>query len=220
MNIHNDLCSLIPNFRIGVIRYNDIEIGPSPQMIKGRLQTLQEALYFELEEKNVTELKGIKEWREIFKKTGKDPNRYRHSAEALYRRVKKHQYLSPVNSAADLNNFFSLQYEIPFGIYDLDAISGPIEMRIGKEGETYEGLNGRINNLHSLIITADNEGPFGSPFVDSKRTAVTEKTKNAIQVVYLRPSAPVEEDEKLMTNVMNNFLQIHGGTGNYEIIRC
>ena len=53
-------------------------------MLKGRLQLFQESIYFELEDKKVIDVPGIEEWRHVFKKTGKDPNRYRHSAEALY----------------------------------------------------------------------------------------------------------------------------------------
>ena len=88
-------------------------------MLKGRLQLFQEQLFFEMEEKKVTEFDGIKEWRALWKKFGADPNRYRHSAEALYRRIAKQNYITPMHSAVDLNNFFSMQYEIPMGIYDL-----------------------------------------------------------------------------------------------------
>lgn len=214
------LCTTLPNFKVGVISYQNIEIGSSPQMLKGRLQLFQESLFFELEDKNVTDISEIKEWRDIFKKTGKDPNRYRHSAEALYRRVKKHQYVTSVNSATDLNNFFSLQYKLPLGIYDLDSLSGRITLRAGNEGEEYLGLNGRSNNLQNLIITSDERGPFGSPFVDSERSAVSESTKNALQIIYLRPSMEKEDAEQMVKSLMDMFTQIHGGEAEFEIIGC
>lgn len=217
-NLSPQLCATIPNFKIGLINYRNIEIGAAPQMLKGRLQLFQESLFFELEDKNVTDYEGIREWRAIFKKTGKDPNRYRPSVEALYRRVKKQQFLHSVNSATDLNNFFSLQYEIPLGIYDLDQLSGDVSMRLGAEGEEYSGLNGRVNNLHNLILTADEQGPFGSPFVDSNRSAVSESTKNALQIVYLKPSMDTAEAEKMVHSLMNMFTQIHGGEAHFKVI--
>lgn len=222
MEIHlsPQLCATLPNFKIGVISYQNIEIGPSPQMLKGRLQLFQESLFFELEDKNVSDVDEIKEWRNVFKQTGKDPNRYRHSAEALYRRAKKHQYVSSVNSATDLNNFFSLQYKIPLGIYDLDSLTGVITMRLGNEGEEYLGLNGRNNNLHNLIVTADEQGPFGSPFVDSVRSSISESTKQAIQIIYVRPSMEKSEAEKMVESLMNMFTQIHGGEAQFDIIGC
>lgn len=214
------LCSIIPDFKIGFIQYENIEVGPSPQMLKGRLQLFQESIFFELEDKNVTSIEGIGEWRSVFKKTGKDPNRYRHSAEALYRRVKKQQFLQTAGSATDLNNFFSLQYQIPLGIYDCDKLSGNIEMRLGQPEEQYIGLNGRANSLQNLIVTADDYGPFGSPFVDSERSSISDATKNALHVIYLRPSIQEAEAKKLVAAIAKMFTQIHGGEALYEIKSC
>ncbi|MBT2641422.1 hypothetical protein J7I80_04225 [Bacillus sp. ISL-41] len=220
IQVSKAICDLIPGFSVGIIQYKDIQVGESPQMLKGRLQLFQESIYFELLEKNVTDLEGIKEWRAIFKTTGKDPNRYRHSAEALYRRVAKQNYLQPLHSAIDLNNFFSLEYQIPIGVYDSDKLVGNVTIKIGEENEEYTGLNGRTNNLANLIISADEQGPFGSPFVDSERTAVTEKTTNALQIVYLRPSSSPESMQKMTESLMNMFIQIHGGSGTYRISGC
>ncbi|TKC18054.1 B3/B4 domain-containing protein [Robertmurraya kyonggiensis] len=222
MEIHlsPQICEKVADFKIAAIQYQNIEVGPSPQMLKGRLQLFQESLFFELEDKNVTDVNGIIEWRTVFKQTGKDPNRYRHSAEALYRRVQKHQYLSSVNSAIDVNNFFSLQYQIPLGIYDMKALSGDVTMRLGAEGEEYIGLNGRANNIHNLIVTADDHGPFGSPFVDSERSAVSESTKDTLQIVYLSPSLSMDEAEKMVQSLEKMFVQIHGGDSTHKIITC
>jgi DNA/RNA-binding domain of Phe-tRNA-synthetase-like protein len=220
IRLSQELCTLFPGFKVGVIHYQQIEVGDSPQMVKGRLQLFQESIFFDLEEKNVTDLEGIKEWRQIFKTAGKDPNRYRHSAEALFRRIKKQNYLTPVNSAIDINNFFSLQYQIPIGVYDADKIQGEVDIRLGSAGEEYEGLNGRINSAEKLISSTDEIGPFGSPFVDSVRTSVTEETSNAVQLIYLRPSLDLEDAKKMVESLMNMFIQIHGGTGTFDILGC
>ncbi|MCH6265910.1 B3/4 domain-containing protein [Neobacillus citreus] len=218
IQVSTELTELIPNFKVGVIEYSNITVGESPQMLKGRLQLFQESIFFELEEKNVTDLPGIQEWRNVFKKTGKDPNRYRHSAEALFRRVKKQNYFASGQSAVDLYNFFSLQYQVPIGLYDRDLLEEPVEIRIGRAGEEYIGLNGRSNSLERLILTSDANGPFGSPFVDSERSAVTTATKNALQIIYLRPSTDMENAKKLTESLMNMFVQIHGGEAFYRIL--
>ncbi|WP_071396085.1 B3/B4 domain-containing protein [Bacillus tuaregi] len=218
LRIAAELTELIPGFKVGYIQYQDICVGESPQMLKGRLQLFQESIYFELEDKKVTDLPGILEWRQVFKKTGKDPNRYRHSAEALYRRVQKQNYLTSVHSAIDLNNFFSLQFQSPIGIYDRDQLAGSILIRLGQANEEYLGLNGRMNSLDRLIVSCDHESAFGSPFVDSERTAVTEATKNAIQIIYLKPSLEKDQSEKLTASLANMFTQIHGGIASWEII--
>jgi DNA/RNA-binding domain of Phe-tRNA-synthetase-like protein len=218
IKVSDELNTLIPHFKIGVIHYKNITVSESPQMLKGRLRLFQESLYFDLENKNVTDLDGIKEWRQIFKTTGKDPNRYRPSVEALYRRIVKQNYIDSVQSAIDVNNFFSLQYQIPIGVYDTSKINGNVTVRIGHPGEEYVGLNGRVNSVEKLIVTADEDGAFGSPFVDSDHTPVKLETKSALQIVYLRPSLDLEESQKLTESLMNMFVQIHGGEGSYSIL--
>lgn len=218
IKVSEDIKSLVPNFKVGIIHYSSIIVSESPQMLKGRLQLFQESIYFDLEDKPVTEIEGIQEWRAIFKKVGTDPSRYRPSVEALYRRIKKQDYLHTINSAADLNNFFSLQYEVPIGIYDSDKINGATQLRVGKSSDEYTGINGRVINMESKLLTSDATGPFGSPFVDSERTAVTEATKNAVQVIYLKPSLSVDQCEKLVQSLLDMFTQVNGGTGNFSIL--
>ena len=220
IKLSSELIEQIPNFKVGMIEYKNITVGNSPQMVKGRLQLFQESIYFELENKDMKDLPGIQEWREVFKMTGKDPNRYRHSAEALMRRVQKQNYLSSVQSAIDINNFFSLQYQVPIGVYDYDQLKAPVVIRIGKEGEEYNGLNGRTNSLDHLILSSDENGPFGSPFVDSDKAPVTVDTKNALQIIYLRSSTSVEDARKLTESLMNMFTQIHGGEASFQIVGC
>lgn len=218
VTVNSSLYDIIPDLKIGVIQYENITIGDSPQMLKGRLRLFQENAYFELEDKNITDYEEIREWRAIFKKLGKDPNRYRHSAEALYRRVKKQTFLPSLNSATDLNNFFSLEYRIPLGIYDKNQIKGDIELRKGMPEELYEGLNGRKNNAENLLITADDAGPFGSPFVDSTRTAVTTSTTNALQIAYLSPKIELHNAQKLVESLASMFTHINGGNAQSYIL--
>ncbi|RNC97765.1 B3/4 domain-containing protein [Lysinibacillus halotolerans] len=211
ISINDELFTTNDQLKIGIIHYTKIVVSESPQMIKGRTQLYQENLYLELQENPVTERPGIAEWRKVWKSFGADPNRYRHSAESLMRRIAKQNYLSPVHSAVDLNNFFSLQYEIPIGIYDEEKLEGNVELLLGDKNTGYEGLNGRFNSLKNILYSKDANGAFGSPFVDSVRTAVTEQTRNAIHIFYLRPSLNETECLQLLNTAGKMFTQVNGG---------
>ncbi|MDS9472639.1 B3/4 domain-containing protein [Sporosarcina pasteurii] len=211
VSIDKEIVKTLPAFKIGLNHYTKITVSESPQMLKGRLQLFQEQLFFELDDKAVTEFQGVQEWREVWKAFGANPSRYRSSIEALLRRIGKQNYLQPVNSSVDMNNFFSLQYEIPMGIYDTQRIQGDIAFNIGTSKTTLEGLNGRLNHVNNMIVLSDNIGPFGSPFVDSKRTAVSEITTSAVHVFFLRPSMDTEEAAKLLTAAGKMFTNVHGG---------
>ncbi|WP_226682422.1 B3/B4 domain-containing protein [Sutcliffiella horikoshii] len=204
--------------KFGIIFYKDITVGSSPQMLKGRIRLFQESLHLDLEDKEMKDISGVAEWRSVFKKTGTDPSRYRPSVEALYRRIKKGQFLEPFNSAVDLNNFFSLKYEIPFGIYDADKIIGDVTIAVGDETASYEGLNGREIKLSKMLHASDGEGPFGSPFVDSRRTAISEESTTALHVVYFKPSMESDECQEMLAAISDMFLQVHGGTSEYMVL--
>lgn len=216
ISLHDSLFTY--DLKIGIIYYSKIVVSDSPLMIKGRTQLYQENLYLEMQETPVTERPGIAEWRTLWKSLGADPNRYRHSAESLMRRIAKQNYLTPFHSAVDINNFFSLQYEIPIGIYDVNKLEGDITISLGNEDTGYEGLNGRFNSLKNILYSRDNEGPFGSPFVDSQRTAVTEQTTDALQIFYLRPSLTDEECKQLLTSSGKMFTQVNGGDYTIDLL--
>ncbi|RHW36587.1 hypothetical protein D1B33_09260 [Lysinibacillus yapensis] len=211
ISLHSALLQQNSQLKIGIIHYTKIVVSESPQMIKGRTQLYQENLYLELSENPVTERPGIAEWRKVWKSFGADPNRYRHSAESLMRRIAKQNYLIPFNSGVDLNNFFSLQYEIPIGIYDAEKIEGDIQISLGDEETGYEGINGRYNSLNKILFSGDKKGAFGSPFVDSVRTAITEETKEALQIFYLRLSLDESECRQLLATAGKMFTQVNGG---------
>lgn len=208
----------VPNFKVGTIHYHDIVVSESPQMLLGRLQLFQESIQIELEDKSVTTIPGVNEWRNCFKAVGIDPSRYRPSVEALYRRIKKGDTILSNQSVVDINNFFSLEYEIPIGIYDYDKLKDNIEVTIGSDKDEFEGINQRFLSMNKKIVTRDQNGAFGSPIVDSKRTMVTSNTVNAIHIFYLKPSMSVKEANKLLSAAANMFIQIHGGTAEHKVI--
>ncbi|MFC7372966.1 B3/4 domain-containing protein [Fictibacillus iocasae] len=207
---------LVPGFKIGFITYHHIAVGDSPQMIKGRFQLFTESI--RLEDKQPSDWPYIKEYRDVFKSLGTDPSRYRPASEALLRRVLTGKDLSPVNSAVDVNNFFSLRHALPLGIYDAKMIDGDVEIRLGNAQDEYEGLNGRLMNMEGKLVSCDAKGAFGSPIVDSKRTMMTEQAKEALHIIYLPPSLEPENAEQLLTSIAQMFTQVHGGEAHIALL--
>jgi DNA/RNA-binding domain of Phe-tRNA-synthetase-like protein len=214
ITISPKISELVPHFKIGTITYHDIAISESPQMIKGRFQLFTESL--RLEEKTATDC--ISEYRSVFKAIGIDPFRYRPASESLLRRILSGKDLPPINSGVDVNNFFSIRFAIPIGLYNLDKIEGNVEIRIGHSDDTYEGLNGREMNMEGKLLSADSFGAFGSPIVDSKRTMVDERVTNALHIVYLQPSMEESEAEELLESMAKMFTQVNGGTAEIKVL--
>jgi len=118
-----------------------------------------------------------------YKALGKDPSRYRGSAEALLRRVVAGKGLPQINAVVDVINLVSVESRLPIGLYDLGHVTGEILFRAGRAGETYKGIGKYDLNLEGLPIFCDAAGPHGSATSDSERTMVTAATKEVLAVI-------------------------------------
>lgn len=129
--------------------------------------------------------------RTMYKRVGLDPTRTRPSSEALLRRVRKGDSLPRINTMVDVCNWCSLEFQLPYGLYDLAAIAGArIDLRLGAEGESYAGIRKDVVHVGGRLTLADALGPFGNPTSDSARTMVTTATTLAILVVFAPAEIP------------------------------
>ena len=137
--------------------------------------------------------------RTMYKRVGIDPTKRRPSSEALLRRVRKGEPLPRINSMVDVCNWCSLEFQLPYGLYDAAHVSGDVVLRLGHEGESYPGIRKDDVNVGGRITLADGLGPFGNPTSDSARTMVTTATTEALLLVF----APHEIDPRQVTRVLD-----------------
>jgi len=136
--------------------------------------------------------------RTMYKRVGIDPTKRRPSSEALLRRVRKGEPLPRINSMVDVCNWCSLEFQLPYGLYDADRIEGAVVLRLGREGESYAGIRKDEVHVGGRITLADRVGPFGNPTSDSARTMVTTATSRALVVVF----APIEVEPRRVDHVL------------------
>jgi DNA/RNA-binding domain of Phe-tRNA-synthetase-like protein len=137
--------------------------------------------------------------RTMYKRVGLDPTKTRPSSEALLRRVRKGDPLPRINSMVDICNWCSLEFQLPYGLYDAARIDGDVELRLGRPGERYAGIRKDEVHVAGRIALADAVGVFGNPTSDSARTMVTTNTAHALLVVF----APREVDAATLAHVLD-----------------
>jgi DNA/RNA-binding domain of Phe-tRNA-synthetase-like protein len=137
--------------------------------------------------------------RAMYKRVGLDPTKTRPSNEALLRRVRKGQPLPRVNALVDVVNWCSVEFQLPYGLYDRQHITGSITMRLGRDGEQYGGIRKDTVHVAGRITLVDDQGPFGNPTSDSARTMVTTATSHALVVVF----APSDIDTTRLIRVLD-----------------
>jgi DNA/RNA-binding domain of Phe-tRNA-synthetase-like protein len=99
----------------------------------------------------------------------------------------------------DVCNWCSLEFQLPYGLYDAAHIEGDVILRLGREGESYAGIRKDDVHVGGRITLADSHGPFGNPTSDSARTMVTPATTRALVVVF----APRELEARRLDAVLN-----------------
>jgi DNA/RNA-binding domain of Phe-tRNA-synthetase-like protein len=126
----------------------------------------------------IREQPNIASTREAYKAFGGDPNRYRPSADSLYRRIVKGNSLYQISTLVDLIDMISLQTGYSIGGFDLDKVLGKLEVGIGRKDEAYEGIGRGEINIDGLQVIRDESGPIGTPTSDHVRTSVQSDTRN------------------------------------------
>jgi DNA/RNA-binding domain of Phe-tRNA-synthetase-like protein len=160
-----------------------VEARPSPAALLQEMKTRESEIEKLPFPRGVLESAQVETTRKAYKALGKDPSRYRGSAEALLRRVVAGKGLPEINSVVDVINLVSLESRLPVGLYDLGHIAGEIVFRAGRAGETYKGIGKYDLNLEGLPLFSDDAGPHGSATSDSERTMVTAATNQVLAVI-------------------------------------
>jgi len=160
-----------------------VQTGASPVSLLGEMNQRE----LEIQElpfpRGVLESPQIETVRKAYKSLGKDPARYRGSAEALLRRIVAGKGFPQINVVVDVINLVSVESRLPVGLYDLAPVVGDIVFRAGCAGETYKGIGKSDLNLEGLPVFSDDLGPHGSATSDSERTMVTSKTEGILAII-------------------------------------
>ncbi len=133
---------------------------------------------------SIKNISSIAATREVYRKCGKDPSRYRPSGEALIRRALQGKGLYKVNTVVDLINLASIIYGYSIGGFDYDKIVGDeVILGIGEENEPYEGIGRGVINIAGLPVYRDSVGGIGTPTSDNERTKMMLDTRRVFAVV-------------------------------------
>jgi DNA/RNA-binding domain of Phe-tRNA-synthetase-like protein len=173
----------LPAFKLGIIKAN-VTCMPSSENLITHMNQLFEKVSKTAKVEDISKYPEIVAGRAAYRAFGKDPTKYRLSAEKLLRRIIKGEGLDTINNIVDLSNILSLSYKCPVGTFDYSKIDGDVILRAGMTGESYLSLGNQELNIEGLPIFADNEGPFGSTTSDSARTSVDPNTKTILLTVF------------------------------------
>jgi DNA/RNA-binding domain of Phe-tRNA-synthetase-like protein len=171
-----------PGAALGLLTAQVVPSDTEDRLIE-EMRSLESAILQLAEPRALLESSKILATRGGYRALGKDPARYRGSAEALLRRLLSGKGFPQINTVVDVINLVSVESRLPIGLYDLAQVQGDIVFRAGRAGETYKGIGKYDLNLEGLPVFSDEAGPHGSPTSDSERTMVTSATTSVAAIV-------------------------------------
>jgi DNA/RNA-binding domain of Phe-tRNA-synthetase-like protein len=194
-----------PNVALGCVT-GHVRTGESPLELLAEINLCEAGILKNADPRAILEAPAISATRAGYRALGKDPARYRGSAEALLRRLISGKHFPSINCVVDIINLVSVESRLPIGLYDLAKVQGDIAFRAGRSGETYKGIGKFDLNLEDLPVFSDAAGPHGSPTSDSERTMVTSSTDSvaAILISFGGPQ-PLELWCKRMTGLLERY---------------
>ena len=159
-------------------------------------------------------LPAIAATREAYKRCGKDPSRYRPSAEALRRRLLKGMALYRIDTLVDLINLVSLRTGYSIGGFDADKIAGTtLELGIGRSGEPLEGIGRGALNIEGLPVYRDASGGIGTPTSDHERTKMDLDTRHILAIINSYSGLQgLQEAAEMTQELLRKYASSDGGS--------
>ena len=210
----NTIIVQLPSFRLGIVACN-VKFTDFSSELWSEIVKYSHELRTRIGLDDVKYINTIAATREAYKICGKDPTRYRPSAEQLHRRILQGKDLYQISTIVDLVNLVSLQTGYSIGGFDADKINGDLVYGIGREGEKYEAIGRGPLNIAGMPVLRDSVGGIGTPTSDEMRTRVTVDTNRFLMNI----NAFGGYDESLVSAVETSieYLKKYALAANIEV---
>ena len=218
--VSKEIEQVCPEF-VGAAVEAEVNNTPYSEELWQEIGEWEERFRRELTTESLKEVPSIAATRNIYKRCGKDPSRYRPASEALIRRMLQGKELYQKDTLVDLVNLASIVYGYSIGGFDAAQIVGDtLTLGIGREGEPYEGIGRGMLNIAGLPVYRDAVGGIGTPTSDHERTKMTLATTRLLVLIngYDGSEERVTENAVFIQQLLRKYANSDGGT--YHIYRA
>lgn len=183
LNISPELSAACPHYRVAAV-YAEVQNTPYNEGLWQEIEAFTQKLRAEGTTDSIKQQPAIAATREAYRRLGKDPSRYRPSAEALRRRLLRGLELYRIDTLVDLINLVSLRTGYSIGGFDADKIQGTaLTLGVGHAGEPFEGIGRGLLNIEGLPVWRDAQGGIGTPTSDHERTKMDVGTRHILALI-------------------------------------
>lgn len=182
VSISEEIAKACPDLHVAVVECDVVNTVSDEQLWK-EITEVETYIRTTCKLEDINKFPPIQATRQAYKRLGKDPNRYRPSAEALRRRILRELPLYKIDTLVDIINLLSIQSGYSIGGFDAGKIDGNLVLGVGREGEIYHGIGRGELNIAGLPVYRDNQGGVGTPTSDEERTKIDMNTGKLLMII-------------------------------------
>ena len=182
ISISSKIKEICPDFKVALLQCYVVNRATSNELwheISAESERI--IAHYKLEE--INKRPEILATRKAYKALGKDPNRYRPSAEALCRRIVRGLPLYRTSVLVDIINLVSIRSGFSIGGFDADKIKGNLMLGVGTANDEFEAIGRGLLNIEGLPVYRDEIGGIGTPTSDNERTKISAETTNLLMLI-------------------------------------
>lgn len=207
--------NVAPNLKVLQIEA-DVVNNPTSDSLWKEIEMASEEINSTFALDQLNKRPAIAATRKAYKALGKDPNRYRPSAEALGRRIINGKGIYRLTTLIDIINLISLKTGYSIGGFDYDNIEGDkLVLDVGNDTDVFNAIGRGLLNIEGLPVYRDKAGGIGTPTSDEERTKLTEETTRLLMLVNIYGEEVAIEDVEEMTR---DLLTRHASLKNYQTL--
>ena len=181
--ISDEIRKICPSLTLGIVQAK-VTNSPTSQSLSDEMSALETQFRQQYTLEELNKRPAILATRLAYKALGKEPGRYRPSAEALCRRILREIPLYRVDTLVDIINIVSVKTGFSIGAFDLNKIEGEkLILGVGKAGEEFEAIGRGQLNIEGLPVYRVTVGGIGTPTSDHDRTKITSDTRQLLVII-------------------------------------
>ena len=201
-----------PDFVAGYVLVSGVTIEPTIEGLVERKREVFSDIKTRYGALNLLDLPEVKAYRAFFKAMGADPSSYRPAPEYLLRRALDDRFPA-INNLVDTCLLTTVEHWVAAGIYDAEKIKGQVTTTLAVETEPFELIDGRkLSPKPDEIVLRDDQKLLAAYTLgDAKATMITQKTSNALIVLWNAPGVTREKVEAALNSLTTYTRKYCGG---------
>lgn len=213
ISVSETIKKVCPQLKLAIL-YAEVKNSYSPDGFWSEIEKEIELIKTNYRLDQINQRPCIAATRRVYKALGKDPNRYRPSAEALCRRIVRDIPLYRVSTLVDLINLVSIRSGFSIGGFDCDKIQGDVELGVGTTNDEFEAIGRGSLNVEGLPLYRDRVGGIGTPTSDNEKTKISIETTRLLMII--NDYGGTDDLQSAVDDALK-LLQKYAALGKYEV---